>query len=50
MEQMLALMKAKYGPEHPDTLAAMNNLATTYQAVDRTADAHRAPGAGRSRC
>ena len=27
-EETLALMKAKLGPDHPDTLASMNNLAT----------------------
>ena len=27
-EETLALRKAKLGPDHPDTLASMNNLAT----------------------
>ena len=26
-EETLALMKAKLGPDHPDTLTSMNNLA-----------------------
>jgi tetratricopeptide (TPR) repeat protein len=28
-------MKAKLGSDHPDTLTSMNNLAITYQALDR---------------
>ena len=31
-EETLALMKSKLGPDHPDTLASMNNLAVGYQA------------------
>ena len=27
-EETLALRKAKLGPDHPDTLSSMNNLAT----------------------
>ena len=29
-EETLALRKAKLGPDHPDTLASMNNLANSY--------------------
>ena len=29
-EETLALQKAKLGPDHPDTLSSMNNLATSY--------------------
>ena len=28
-------MKAKLGPDHPDTLTSMNNLATGYQAAGK---------------
>jgi tetratricopeptide (TPR) repeat protein/tRNA A-37 threonylcarbamoyl transferase component Bud32 len=38
-EETLALKKAKLGPDHPDTLASMDNLATSYAAVGRYADA-----------
>ena len=31
-EETLALMKAKLGPDHPDTLTSMNNLANSYAA------------------
>ncbi len=31
-EETLKLQKSKLGPEHPDTLRAMNNLASAYQA------------------
>ncbi len=30
-EETLALMKTKLGPDHPDTLTSMNNLAQAYQ-------------------
>ena len=29
-EEVLALSRKVNGPEHPDTLGAMNNLATSY--------------------
>ena len=32
-EETLALRKAKLGPDHPDTLASMNNLASSYCAA-----------------
>jgi hypothetical protein len=38
-EETLALQKAKLGPDHPDTLASMNNLAHSYAALGRQADA-----------
>ena len=38
-EQTLELMKAKLGPEHPSTLASMNNLALAYQSAGRLAEA-----------
>jgi tetratricopeptide (TPR) repeat protein len=38
-EQALALLKAKFGPDHAHTLASMNDLATTYYALGRTAEA-----------
>ena len=34
-EETLALMKAKLGPDHPDTLTSMNNLAMGYQAAGK---------------
>ena len=34
-EETLELRKAKLGPEHPDTLASMNNLAVAYQAAGK---------------
>jgi len=38
-EQTLALRKAKLGPDHPDTLASMNNLAYNYADLGRQAEA-----------
>jgi tetratricopeptide (TPR) repeat protein len=38
-EETLALMKAKLGADHPDTLTCMSNLATNYYALSRYADA-----------
>jgi tetratricopeptide (TPR) repeat protein len=38
-EKTLALMKAKLGPDHPDTLISMSNLVNTYSALARHADA-----------
>jgi tetratricopeptide (TPR) repeat protein len=38
-EQTLALGKAKLGPEHPETLTSMNNLALAYQTAGRLAEA-----------
>ena len=32
-EETLALRKSKLGPDHPDTLVSMNNLAEGYKAV-----------------
>ena len=32
-EETLALQKAKLGPDHPDTLTSMNNLANSYAAA-----------------
>jgi hypothetical protein len=32
-------MKAKLGPDHPDTLTSMNNLASSYAAAGRTQEA-----------
>ena len=32
-------MKAKLGPDHPDTLTSMNNLANSYAALGRHAEA-----------
>jgi tetratricopeptide (TPR) repeat protein len=32
-EETLKLMKAKLGPDHPDTLTSMNNLALGYRAA-----------------
>jgi tetratricopeptide (TPR) repeat protein len=46
-EQTLELRKAKLGPDHPDTLASMRNLANSYAALgrhahERASDAERA--------
>ncbi len=38
-EQVLADLERELGPEHPDTLAARNNLALAYQAAGRTGEA-----------
>jgi tetratricopeptide (TPR) repeat protein len=38
-EQVLANLEEELGPEHPDTLAARNNLALAYQAAGRTDEA-----------
>ena len=35
LEEALAMWKAKLGPDHPETLMAMNNLAKGYDEVDR---------------
>ena len=35
------MRKVKLGPDHPDTLASMNNLATSYAALGRQAEALR---------
>ena len=32
-------MKAKLGPDHPDTLKSMNNLAISYAGLGRHAEA-----------
>ena len=34
-EETLELMKAKLGPDHPDTLATMNNLAAMYEKAGK---------------
>ena len=39
LEETLALRKAKLGPDHPETLSSMNNLADSYAALGRDADA-----------
>jgi tetratricopeptide (TPR) repeat protein len=38
-ERVLADLEEELGPEHPDTLAARNNLALAYQAIGRTDEA-----------
>ncbi len=38
-EETLALLKAKLGPDHPDTLGSMDNLADSYADLGRPADA-----------
>ena len=38
-EETLALMKAKLGPDHPDTLHSMNNLASSYDHAGRKGEA-----------
>jgi tetratricopeptide (TPR) repeat protein len=38
-EKVLALRKAKLGPEHPDTLTSLNNLANSYAALGRLDEA-----------
>jgi hypothetical protein len=35
LEETLKLRKAKLGPDHPDTLISMNNLAGGYQSYAR---------------
>ena len=40
-ESLLADHERVLGPDHPDTLASRNNLATAYRAAGRTADADR---------
>jgi len=41
LERAVALREATLGSEHPDTLAARNNLAATYRSAGRMADALR---------
>ncbi|MCL6503968.1 MAG: serine/threonine-protein kinase, partial [Pirellulales bacterium] len=38
-ERAFATQKARLGPEHPDTLTSMNNLALAYQAAGRLDEA-----------
>ena len=38
LEEVLRLSRAKLGREHPDTLRAMGNLASSYKAADRLED------------
>ena len=38
-EETLALRKAKLGPDHPDTLMTMGNLAESLVALDRPSEA-----------
>ena len=35
LEKARATRQAKLGPEHPDTLTSMNNLAVAYQAAGK---------------
>ena len=35
LEKARATRQAKLGPEHPDTLTSMNNLALAYQAAGK---------------
>ena len=35
VEETLRLSKAKLGPEHPDTLRAMNNVASMYWSLGK---------------
>ncbi len=35
-EETLTLRRAKLGPDHPDTLSSMNNLANSYSAAGQT--------------
>ena len=45
-EEELKRCKAKLGPDHPDTLTAMNSLAVAYAAAGRF---DRGPGPARGR-
>ena len=38
-ERARALYTRHFGPDHPDTLSSMNNLAVSYEALNRPADA-----------
>ena len=38
-EETLKRRQAKLGPDHPDTLTAMNNLAVAYRDAGRLTDA-----------
>jgi tetratricopeptide (TPR) repeat protein len=38
-KETLALMKARLGPDHPDTLTSMHNLAISYRLMGRHAEA-----------
>src|SRR5262249_17588513 len=38
-KRALAIREAVVGPDHPDAVASVNNLASLYQAEGRTADA-----------
>jgi tetratricopeptide (TPR) repeat protein len=40
-EAARALFARHCGPDHPDTLRSMNDLASSYRALGRLADAHR---------
>jgi tetratricopeptide (TPR) repeat protein len=40
-EETLKLMKAKLGPDHPDTVRSMTGLANSYDAASRTQEAMR---------
>jgi hypothetical protein len=46
-EELLALRKAKLGPDHPDTLMSMHNLAYGCAALGRHADALKLQEASR---
>lgn len=39
LEEAVRSGKARFGPDHPDTLAWMNNLAIAYQELGRTEEA-----------
>ena len=43
LEETLALRKAKLGPDHPDTLTSMNNLANSYDDAGQNDRALQAP-------
>jgi len=38
-ERAFAIIEAAYGPEHPDTIARLHDLANTYRALGRESDA-----------
>ena len=45
-ERALEILTAYLGPDHPETLTAMNELALTYQAAGRLSDALAPPRGG----
>jgi tetratricopeptide (TPR) repeat protein len=40
-EETLASRKAKFGPDHPDTLSSMHNVANSFYALGRHAEAQK---------